>query len=360
MPEYSVFSEQANGLAPVARKLEQLGWRPTALTRLVNPTYHRGLLILVEKEDRDFPFGSGEHLSKSDAANLLQWVEAGNALVVCSRNRSELANALDIAVSRLGRELDDTPHRLEVDSAGPYTEGLDRIEVEGQQSLSAARELPLWWQEGQPGALLIRCGAGRVIFVADPSFLTARRLHRGADNLVFLANVATLHARDGRIYFDEYHHGIQASGGFWGFLQYYGQQIALVPLVLVVLIAIWAVAIRLGPAVASPRTTGADAVDYASAVARIYHKTGAKRMLARGLVRAFLGRLVRKLHTRPSAVPAELLAAWRQRFPKDSSGRLERLLRAVGEMRTGELSDAQLLAWTQEFDEFELEMTKSA
>jgi hypothetical protein len=329
----------------------------------VNPTYHRGLLILVEKEDRDFPFGSGEHLSESDAANLLRWVEAGNALFVCSRNRSELANALDVAVSRLGRELDDTPHRLEVDSAGPYTEGLDRIEVEGQQSLSAERGLPLlplWWQEGQPGALLIRCGAGRVIFVTDPSFLTQRRLHRGADNLVFLANVATLHARDGRIYFDEYHHGIQASGGFWGFLQYYGQQIALVPLVLVVLIAIWAVAIRLGPAVASPRTTGADAVDYASAVARIYHKTGAKRMLARGLVRSFLGRLVRKLHTRPSAVPAELLAAWRQRYPKDASDRLERLLRAAGEMRSGDLSDAQLLAWTQEFDEFEQEMSKSA
>ena len=83
-------------------------------------------------------------------------------------------------------------------------------------------------------------------------------------------------------------------------------------------------------------------------------------MLARGLIRSFLGRLVRKLHTRPSAVPAELLAAWRQRYPKDSSGQLERLLRAVGEMRTGDLSDAQLLAWTQEFDEFEQEMSGSA
>src|SRR5262249_3730607 len=195
-----------------------------------------------------FPFGSGEHLSESDASNLLRWVEAGNALFVCTRNRSELANALDVAVARLGREQDDTPHRLEVDSAGPYTAGLDRIEVEGQQSLSAERGLPLWWQEGQAGALLIPSGEGRVILVADPSFLTARRLHRGADNLVFLANVAILHAHDGRIYFDEYHHGIQASGGFWGFLQYHGQQIALVPLVLVALLAIWAVAVRLGPA----------------------------------------------------------------------------------------------------------------
>src|SRR5258708_33254429 len=110
----------------------------------------------------------------------------------------------------------------------------------------------------------MRFGAGRVILVADPSFLTARRLHRGADNLVFLVNVAMLHARDSRIYFDEYHHGIQASGGFWGFLQYHGQQIALVPLVLVVLVGVWAVAVRLGPAVAPPRTTRACAVAYDS------------------------------------------------------------------------------------------------
>jgi hypothetical protein len=288
---------------------------------------------------------------------MLRWVEAGNALLVCSRNNSKLADALDVAVSRLAKEQDDTPHRLEVDSAGPYTEGLDRIEVEGKQSLSAVRGLPLWWQEGQPAALLIRWGAGRVILVADPSFLTARRLHRGADNLIFLANVALLHARDGRIFFDEYHHGIQASGGFWGFLQYYGQQLALVPLVLVVLVAIWAVAIRLGPAVATPHTTGADAVDYASAVARIYHRTGARRILARGLARSFLGRLGKALNTRPSAVPAELLAAWRQRHPKDATGRLDRLLRTVGEMRAGDFTDGQLLAWTQAFDEFEQELT---
>jgi hypothetical protein len=357
MPEYSIFSEQDNGLAPAARLLEQLGWRPTALTRLVSPAYHRGLLILVEKDQQGFLLGQDDRLSKSDAANMLRWVEAGNALLVCSRNNSKLADALDVVVAKITKDQDETPHRLEVDSAGPYTEGLDRIEVEGKQSLSAERGLPLWWQEGQPAALLIPKGAGRVILVSDPSFLTARRLHRGADNLLFLANVAMLHARDGRIYFDEYHHGIQASGGFWGFLQYHGQQFALVPLVLVVLIAIWAVAVRLGPAVPTPRTTGADAVDYASAVARIYHRTGARRILARGLARGFLSRLGRALNTRPSALPAEMLAAWRQRHPKDSRGQLDKLLRAAGEMRTGDITDGQLLAWTQSFDEFEQELT---
>src|SRR5207253_8515935 len=166
---------------------------------------------------------------------------------------SELAHALDVAVATHGSEGDDMPHSLPVDEAGPYTDDLDRIEVEGQHSLSADRGLPLWWQDGRPAALLFRWGAGRVIFVADPAFLTPRRLHRGADNLVFLVNVAALHAHGGRVYFDEYHHGIRASGGFWSYLQYHGQGIAIVAVLVAVAIAVWAAAVRLGPAVATPR-----------------------------------------------------------------------------------------------------------
>jgi hypothetical protein len=352
MPEYSIFSEEANGLAAVARKLEQLGWRPLPLTRLVNPATQCGLLVLVEPDDRTSLFGSGDTLREANVASLMRWVEAGNALLVCSRRNGELARALDVSVSTRAAGSDDTPHQLELDEGGPYTENLDRIEIEGQQTLGSERGLPLWWQDGRPAALLLRWGAGRVIFVADPSFLTSRRLHRGADNLLFLGNVAALHARDRRVYFDEYHHGICASEGFWGYLQYHGQQIAFVPVLLVVVVAVWAVAVRLGPAVATPPAVGADAVDYASAVARIYQRAGARRLLARGLVRGFLTRLARHLRARPSALPAELLAAWRQRYPKESAGRLETLLRAMTDLRQADLSNARMLAWTKALDQF--------
>jgi hypothetical protein len=356
MPEFSVFSEEANGLAEVARKLDQMGWRSMPLTRLANPSAHHGLLILVEPEDDVSIFGSGHSLSEADVSALLRWVEDGNALLICSRRNSELTRALDVTVTAYGPDNDDTPYQLEPDEAGPYTAGIDRVEVEGRHSLDAERGLPLWWQDDRPAALVMRWGAGRVFFVTDPSFLTARRLHRGADNLVFLASVAALHARDGRVYFDEYHHGIRASGGFWGYLQYHGLRVAFVPVLLVVAVAIWAVAVRLGPAVATPRATTADAVDYASAVAHIYRRAGARRQLGRGLARGFLARLARRLEARPSALPAELLSAWRQRHPKEPVRRLETLLRAAGELRKGDVNDAQLLAWTRAFDEFEEEV----
>jgi hypothetical protein len=182
--------------------------------------------------------------------------------------------------------------------------------------------------------------------------LTARRLHKGADNLVFLYNVAALHARDGMVYFDEYHHGLRAGGGFWGYLQYHDQRAALVPVLLVLGVAVWAATIRLGPAVARPPKARADALDYASAVARIYQRAGTRHLLAKGLARGFMAALTTHLRLRRSALPAEVLAAWRQQYPKDPSERLQALLRGVSELRRGDVSERNLLTWARAFDEF--------
>src|SRR5262249_39597731 len=158
---------------------------------------------LVESTEPKSGFGSSEGLSEADARTLLSWVAANNTLLVCSRSNGEIARALDLVVSTRGPKNDDTPHALEGNEAGNFTRSLDSIEVEGHHGLLSARGLPLWEQDDRPAAVLLRWGAGRVVFVADPSFFTARRLHRGADNLIFLGNVAAMYARESRIYFDE-------------------------------------------------------------------------------------------------------------------------------------------------------------
>jgi hypothetical protein len=355
MPEYSIYSKERNGLGEVARLAQRIGWRPAPLTRPVNPSLHHGLLIAVEPEGSGVLPGEEHDLGDSDVAGLLRWVEAGNALLVCSRRNSALTRALDAMLSTEGLEDDDTPHLVEPDEAGRYTDNLERLEVEGRHALQAVRGLPLWHQEERTAALLLRYGRGRVILIADPSFLTKRRLHRGADNLVFLVNVAALHARDGLIYFDEYHHGIRSSGGFWGYLEHHGQRIALVPVLLAVLVGVWAVALRLGPARPTPPRSRADAVDYASAAARIYQRAGARRLVARTAARAFLRAVAQHLRIRPGALPAEMLAVWRERHPKASAARLEALLRGANELRKSDLPDRQLLAWARAFDQFENE-----
>jgi hypothetical protein len=329
------------------------------VTRPIQHTHHRGLLILVEPQVKELLPGTGADLNESDVDGLLRWVARGNALLVCSRQNTALYRAMDIMASQSSPAEADVPRKVEPGEAGRYTSGLKQIEVGGRDTLQSDQGLALWSLDGRPAALLLRHGEGRVLVVADPSFLTRRRLHKGADNLVFLYNVATRHARDGRVYFDEYHHGIQSGGGFFGYLQYHGQQWALVPMLLAGLVAIWAVAVRLGPAVLTPRGARADAVDYASALARIYQKAGTHEILARSLARGFLTRLTRHLHLRRSALPAEVLAAWQQRYPKEPGRRLQQLLKGAMVLRRAGLSERQLLSWVQAFDRFEKNVLSS-
>ena len=151
------------------------------------------------------------------------------------------------------------------------------------------------------GVYRLTHGKGRVIVVADPTLLTARGLGR-ADNVMFLANVARLDSRGGVVYFDEYHHGFRSTGGFWGYIGHYGQQLALLPLGLLLLAAAWHALARLGPAKPTPPPASADAVDYASALARLYQKAGVRRLLGRALTRGFLAKLTHFLRLRKTAL----------------------------------------------------------
>jgi hypothetical protein len=197
-----------------------------------------------------------------------------------------------------------------------------------------------------------------VIIVADPSLFTGRGLRRG-DNVMFLVNLADLHARDGQVLFDEYHHGLHSGGGFWGYLRYHDQQWTLLALLAVAAAAAWAVGVRLGPAVTPPEEKRADAVDYASAVARIYQQSGVRHLMAAALVRDFMTALCRHLRLRRGALPAEVLAAWRQRDAGESARQLEELLRGAAELRGGDVPERRLLLWTRAFDRFQNEVLRA-
>lgn len=370
MPEHSVYSEGADGFADAARFLRRAGWEPVAMTRPVPNTRYRGLLVLVEPEAPSL-LGTDYGLSAGDARALLHWVEAGNTLLYCGRHATGLHEALGVPLAADETDSRHDPHALEPADGDEYTEDVRRIVVEGRDQLLTERGLPLWRVDGRPGAVVLRQGRGRVILVADPSLLTRRGLRephaddqqfnarKGQDNAVFLYNVAWQDARGGKVYFDEYHHGLRSGGGVWGYLAYHGAQWVLLPILLLAGVAAWSVAVRLGPAVAVPEAARADAVDYASAAARIYQRAGVVRLPARALVRDFLTALTRHLRLRRNALPAEVLRAWQRQHPGESADRLQALLRGVTALRKGDVSERQLLEWSQAFDKFQAEMTSA-
>jgi hypothetical protein len=364
MPAFSVHSDAADGLAQAADVLRRLGWTPEALTRPVQVTRHRGLLVLVVPPARS-RFRPDEPVSAQDAEGLLRWVAAGNTLLLCAGRTTHLHQALGVLVTEEA-EPDEAFTPVTLEDVGAYTHGVTRLSVGTRATLQPGPDaMPLWLLEGQPGALLVGRGMGRVIVVADPRWISGEGLvgpGGGArdDNVVFLANVVALHAAGGEVYFDEYHHGIRSGGGFWAYLDYHGQRWTLLVALPALAVAAWRGAVRLGPAVASSRLAAADAVDYAAGLGRLYQRAGARRRLARALVRGFVGDLTRHLRLRPGAVPAEVLAAWHRRPGRPAGGRgsdaaaarLQELLRAVTTLRKGEASERELLAWTRAFDQF--------
>lgn len=373
MPPYSVYSSTDRGLGEAADLLDQLGWTAVAVTRPIEQTRCRGLLIIAEPQSSRTLTEDETSFRDSEIEALLRWVERGNTLLLCSDRNTALHQALGVTVTEAARVDEETevftPVELEEDS--PYTDDIDRLSVHSTSTLSAsAKALPLWTVHGRPGALLLERGKGRVLVVADPDLLTPRglRLADGTardDNVMFLINVVRRDARDGRVYFDEYHHGFHSTGGFMGYLAHHGQRWALLPLLIVVGAGLWCGAVRLGPAVPVPRAASADAVDYASALARLYQRAGARRLLARGLARGFLADLTRYLRLRRNALPAVILAAWQRHVgagsekpagEHPSTARLRELLRGVAELRRGDLDDRALLAWARDFDAFTQQM----
>jgi hypothetical protein len=363
MPEFSIYSEERNGLAETARFLRKLGWEPVAVTRPIQqvapPDGTPRLLLLVEPEGTAFLPGEAPDLSDVETQGLLRWVAQGNTLLLCCRRTTALHRALNVVVSHDERYGEEILTPASPEEAGSYTEGIDRLAVEGRDVLSGNVGLPLWWLGDEPGALVVRRGKGRVLLVADPSLVTLRGLRRD-DNVLFLARVISLHARDGRVYFDEYHHGLRSGGGFWGYLSYHDQHGTALLVLPVLAVAGWSLAVRLGRAVPLPQESQADAVDYASAVARIYQRAGVVHLLAETLCRDILTVLTRHARLRRTAPFAEILAVWRRQHGDDTAREVEALLRGVAVLRKSTVSERQLASWVKTFDRFQTEVLRAS
>jgi hypothetical protein len=351
LPAYSMYSDGPDGFAQAAALLEKLGWQPVAVTRPIQQTRLRGLLVIAQDGRPLTQLGRGPALSDADVEGLLDWVRQGNTLLLCGSGYTLLHARLGINIHD-PQEGGSTVYKVPPAAVGGYTTRINQLALEQPATVSAARAVPLWWIGNRPGAVVLRQGAGRVLVLPDPSLLTHRGLLRD-DNALFLYNVAALDALNNRVYFDEYHHGIRSGGGYWNYLRYHNQQGVVLHLVLVAAMASWSIGRRLGPAVPMPITRQADGVDYASSVARIYHKADARPLVAVIMARSFLDALAVSLRLRRNVPTHEMVTAWRQRHGDGAVRELGHLLDGAEDLLGGRAaSSAQLLDMTQRFDAF--------
>ncbi len=363
MPEYSIYSNADNGLYRAAYVLKQLGFSPVGLSRPIQNTKRSGLLIVVEPQSSNLFIGQYPGLGSNDAKGMLDWVAEGNTLVMVARNGNSLHDQLNVMISGDfdGAEAEEL-YFAQTSEIGGYTEPISEntlqvlnIGVEGKDTVRGDKGIPLWSVGKTPGAWLVPHGKGRVLFIADPSVWTHRGLLRN-DNVLLLNNIARMDSVNGRVLFDEYHHGIRSGGGFLGYLRYHNLHWIFAQILILVGVAIWAQAIRLGPAIPIPVSRKEDAVDYASAVARIYQRAGLLHIMADHIVRDFLEGLTRHLRLARQSGRGEILNTWKKRHDVESTKELMFLLDTADELRNPpggiKPNKRALLEWAKTFDEF--------
>jgi hypothetical protein len=349
LPKYCIYSDDRDGLAQAGALLRNLGFTPVALTRPVQQSHLQGLLIVVDPGPAISLLGSAPMLSDTDLDGLLAWVQKGNTLLYCSPKNSKLHTKLGIAVDEAAATEFD--YSATPGAVGDYTAGVGRIGLESPATVSGRRAVPLWF-ENKPAAVAVLYGKGRVLVLPDPSILTHRGLLR-EDNAVFLYDLAAREAEDGKVYFDEYHHGFRSGGGFWSYLRYHDQQGIAWQLLLAAAVAAWSTGRRLGPAVPLPKGKQADGVAYASSVARILENADVRPVIAGVYARNFLDAVTKRLGLRRGAALSEILAAWRERQGAANAAELEALLSLADEFGAGKVPKTDgLLTVAQKFDDF--------
>lgn len=335
MPKYSVFSKESDGLAAASTVLTKLGYQPVPLTRPLLSTNASGLLFVIEPTIDSPILGPVVHLGELDTKALLQWVAEGNTLVLCTDSQTDLHDEINVTVDKAPKNKQKLFSVPTMPLPGYTVPGSDTdiytvrtIALSTSSYLVSSSGVPLWNVKNGIGALLLNYKSGRIILISDPNVFTHRNLAQ-ADNVLFLANLATMDSINSRVYFDEFHHGIRSSGSYMDYirrrkLHWIGYQ-----LLCVVGLWLWMSSFRLGNAIRKEKPVQEDAVEYATAAARIYERAGIRSKLAEGMARDFLDRLTKHLRLRRNVGEQEILSAMQRRHGPEMTQELAPLLKKV-------------------------------
>lgn len=336
---------------------------------VIDPDVEENLVTLTGSGGQ----GGKTQLTAQDASLLRRWLNSGTghtAILLSSRigssqtksgppdeDASSFGDALDVVVETAAPDT----KRTEFAPLQPVTDtqGILSIHSEADSRIkrTANDGLALFGDSAGPLALEIPVGRGRLIAVADGALLSNSQLPR-SENAVFLADLlAHYSAPGGRVLFDEFHHGDEASvdGSVWEDL---GRplQLALVQLLFGALALAVLLSGRFGPPVPLVRSAARSSADYVGSLASLYRRAGASHTALETLYRQFLRDICGRLALPPD-VDLERLAAVAARRGQVDQGRMRRLLAAC-EMRldAGKISDAELLDLTQQMESIRKEI----
>jgi hypothetical protein len=331
--------------------LEESGYRVTRLEAPFTTLKERGdvstLVIIAPPPTARF--------TDEEFESLADWVEAGNLLIVIDRE-------IEVAVGDVGisTRAGNTQSSMRTFQPTVYTRGVKETAFSSYASRVTVKSHDVIYHMGDDrGAVLAdsKAGTGRVVLLTDP-FIVANNGIAEGDNVVLALNLFAERNMDGRIAFDEYHHGYGAasSGGVMSYFEGTPVPWMLWQAGLIALLVVYTYGRRFArplPLVRERRTTN---LEFVSSMANITRLARATDLAMKSVYSEFHKRLCRYSGLPPKTETARLAAAVARRAKIDEV-ELRRLLTRCEEVAGGRAaSDAELLQLVSRVREVESQL----
>ena len=293
--------------------------------------------------------------SEEEFETLSAWVEAGNLLIVIDRV-IEVAVG-DVKISTRSGNMQSSMRLLQPTI---YTRGVNepRFSVYASRVTTDSHDVTYHMGDDR-GAVLAdsRAGEGRIVMLTDP-FIVANNGIAEGDNVVLALNLIAERNQEGRIAFDEFHHGYGAasSGGVMSYFEGTPVPWMLWQAALIALLIVYSYGRRFArplPLVRERRTTN---LEFVTSMANITRLARATDLAMKSVYSEFHKRLCRYSGLPPKVDTARLAAVTARRAKIDEN-ELGRLLTRCEEVAGGRaVSDAELLQLVSRVREVESQL----
>ena len=324
---FTTYSADPNGARGLFEVVEELGWKPVRRTTAFREDLDSTATYLV--------LDPAIELTAGEVGNLLAAVRRGAGLIYGPRQGTRLEDSLPLRSTGAGSAF--SPPMIPSDSsyATPSSEVVSQNHIWPRAVLLAKRPLPkdtlslfsaklaFTRKTGRlarfnPVILRVPLGKGRVVAIADPTFLRNDVLRHGRTSVLAVRTIELARPDStSRLVFDEFHHGFGTHANLLAaiarFLGNTPPGLGLLQLAIAGILLIAA----LGPRPLPPRsreiTERRSALEHVDALAAAYEGAAAVRTVARRLARG-----LRRRHPIGSASTVgevEYLALLRERRP---------------------------------------------
>lgn len=260
-PDASSYNGAPNGTKVFYLYLARLGHQLGRLEQSERIPRGVGTLVLVTPLVREPTIAETKMMNR--------WVARGGRLVLVGSVVTSLHENFGFGFSHYGsRWASARPSQ-----PGPLVAGISRVKLRDRARLGGTDFAVSYLEDGNDSVLAYRrWGRGSVVALADSFPVTNAGISR-ADNFALAANLAG--SDDGRILFDEYHHGYSTAPGPLGILAP-SSRYGLGALALACLLFLYGWGRRLGPALSFEPRPSRPATEYAYSLGELFETAGAR------------------------------------------------------------------------------------